>query len=145
MKHKIAVIGGSTREQIVADALKEKGFSVFTFATEKSGQNDIDIEICLRNASALILPVRSNREDLLLEGTSPLCPVKIDEELLGLLKKDAVIYCGASSKELQKIAKKSGHILKEIMEYDAVAIPNARLTAEGTLAYLMEHSIVSLK
>lgn len=145
MKHKIAVIGGAIREQMVADALRGKGFSVYTFATERSVQNDIDIKSCLRNASVLILPVRSNREDLFLEGTSPHCPVKIDEELLGLLKHDAVIYCGASSNKLREIAKNSGHILKEIMEYDSVAIPNARLTAEGTLAYLMNHSKVSLE
>jgi len=144
LKHKIAVIGGSTREQIVADTLREKGFLVSAFATEKSDQNDPDIEICLQNAAALILPVRSNREDLYLEGTSPLCPIKITEDHLGLLAKDAVIYCGASSKELRRIAESSGHILKEIMEIDSVAIPNARLTAEGTVAYIMDHSLASL-
>lgn len=145
LEHKIAIIGGSTREQIVADTLKNKGFSVVTFATEKTDQNEPDIESCLYNANALILPVRSNREDLFLEGTSPLCPVKIEEGYLRLLSKDAVIYCGASSEKLRDIAKSSGHILKEIMEYDPVAIPNAKLTAEGTLFYLMEHSQFSLK
>lgn len=145
MKPKIAVIGGSLREQIVMDTLQKNGAYLSSFGTERPGNNEAPSpEAALRNAEALLLPVRSNRKDGMVEGTSEKCPIALSEEGLGSMKEGAVIYCGIASAPLRRMAEHTGHPLKEIMEEDAVAVPNALLTAEGTLAYIMEHSPRSL-
>lgn len=146
LKQKIAVVGGARREQIVADMLRINGFTVSTFATESPYHKEEScIECCLEDASALILPVRCNREDLMIEGTSDLCPIMIREELISGMKSGAPIYCGIASENLRKICEKTGHPLYEIMECDDVAIPNAVLTAEGTLLEIAKHSDKSFK
>lgn len=145
MKHKIAVLGGSLRERIVAESLRDHHFSVAAYAVdhmEHIGTNSP--EKCLAGASALILPVRSNDEKGRIGGISDLCPFALTEELLSRLSPQAVIYCGIGSEYLRVAAKRTHHTLKEIMEYDQVAVPNAVLTAEGTLAYVMEKSDLSL-
>lgn len=146
MKPKIAALGGSIREQIVIDSLRNKGAYVSSFATEKPCHNDAKSpEDALQNASALILPIRSNHNDLTVKGTSEKCPLTLSESMLRRLKNDAVIYCGIGSDALRNMAHRTKHPLKEIMEEDAVALPNAILTAEGTLAHIMEHSRRSMR
>ncbi len=146
MKHKIAVLGGSLRERIVAESLRNNHFSVAVYAVEDMDHiKNNSPEKCLTDASALILPVRSNDEKARICGTSDLCPVILTEELLSRLSPGAVIYCGIGSKRLRKMAENTHHSLKEIMEYDKVAIPNGVLTAEGTLEYIMEQSKFSLE
>lgn len=141
MKGKIAILGGSLRERIVAESLRENDFSVAAYAVDDMEHIRYDSpEKCLQGASALILPVRSNDEKGRIGGTSDLCPVTLTEELLRRLAPAATIYCGIGSKRLQEMAVNTHHPLREIMEDDEVAIPNAVLTAEGTLAYMMEQS-----
>lgn len=145
MKHKIAILGGSLRERIVAESLRANHFSVAAYAVDYADhiQSTSAVE-CLTGASALILPVRSNDENGRIGGTSELCPVTITEDLLGRLTPKAAIYCGIGSPYLRELSEKTGHPLKEIMEYDAVAVPNADLTAEGTVDYVMKRTVVSL-
>ena len=145
MKHKIAMLGGSVRERIVAESLRANHFSVASYAMDNADHiQSISAEECLSDAAALILPVRSNDEDARIGGTSDLCPVTITGDLLAHLMPNAPIYCGIGSHRLRELSEKTRHPLKEIMEYDAVAVPNAVLTAEGTMDYVMKCSDVSL-
>ncbi|MBQ4092555.1 MAG: hypothetical protein IJC82_04520 [Firmicutes bacterium] len=145
MDQKIAIIGGSRREQIICDHLKAKGFNIHSFATETDGETtSSSLTECLCDADVLILPVRSNHKEMLIEGTSTNCPIQINKEILGYLKNSAVIYCGAASEGLRNLACETDHRLIEIMEDDLVAIPNADLTAEGTLRHIMDYTSVSL-
>ena len=146
MDQKIAIIGGALREQIVYDHLKAKGFPVLSYAMMKDNEKSlVKLEDCLTGADVLILPVRSNNKNLLIKGASEQCPVIWKKEYMELLKNGAPVFCGAASKELRDMAAETGHELIEIMEDDVVAVPNAELTAEGTLQYMMERSDVSLK
>lgn len=145
MKHKIAMIGGSLREQIVYDRLKENGYSVYSYGMEKEDdRGPFAIEECLRDADVLILPVRSNDPDMLIDGNAGKDTIGLNENILRHLSEGALIYCGAASDGLRNIAKKTGHLLKEIMDYDPVAVPNAVLTAEGALSHIMNLSEKSL-
>lgn len=146
MKPKIAVLGGFLRERIVIDSLRNKGAYVSSFATESPCHNNADSsEAALKNASALILPIRSNHKDFTVMGASEKCPFALTESMLRSMKEGAVVYCGVSSDALRDMARRTGHPLKEIMECDAVALPNAVLTAEGTLAHIMNHSQRSIR
>lgn len=146
MNLKIALIGGSLREQIVADHLREKGFHIATYAMKDMKSTDAgSVADCLKNASVLILPVRSNDKDCLIGGSSSECPVALNEKILSTMKDHAPIYCGIASDELRGMAKKTEHPLYEVMEYDDIAIPNAVLTAEGTLFYVMDRFSVGLR
>ena len=129
MTMKVALMGGALREQIVADHLREKGFRIATYAMKDMRSTDVkSAEVCLKDASALILPVRSNDREGLIGGSSSACPVALNEKVL-----------------LRSMAKKTEHPLYEVMEHDDIAIPNAVLTAEGTLFYVMEQLSVGLR
>ena len=146
MTMKIALMGGALREQIVADHLREKGFRIATYAMKDMRSTDVkSAEVCLKDASALILPVRSNDREGLIGGNSSACPVALNEKILNTMGDRAPIYCGIASEELRSMAKKTDHPLYEVMEHDDIAIPNAVLTAEGTLFYVMEQLPVGLR
>ena len=138
MKRKLAMVGGDIREGVAADILIKYGFKLFSYRVpeQKSLKRLRD---CLQGAEVLFLPVRSNLPEggIYLENNEKLI---LKAEDLTLLKPNAVIYGGAVSASLKSEIKKTGHILKEFMENDEIAVPNAVLTAEGTLYEMMSLS-----
>lgn len=149
MKDKIAVIGGALREKIVVVRLLEEHFPVSVYAVD--GMNDIaeaSLTDCLKDASALILPVASNDETGKIFTPASSQDIILGEKELNLLAEAGVIYCGVASNLLKDAAKKTRHKLTEVMDIDGVAVPNAYLTAEGTLFLAMSRfssSISDLK
>ncbi|HMM05737.1 MAG TPA: dipicolinate synthase subunit DpsA [Clostridiales bacterium] len=145
MKDKIAVLGGALREKIVAARLQEEGFPVSVCAVE--GMNDIaeaTVCDCVRDATVLILPVASNDESGKIFAPAAEESLYFGEEEMRLLAEGAVIYCGVASKMLKAAAKRLNHKLVEVMEIDAVAVPNGVLTAEGTLYLAMARFPVAI-
>lgn len=145
MKEKIAVLGGALREKIVAARLQEEGFPVSVCGVE--GMNDIEeakVCDCVKDASALILPVASNDESGKIFAPAVANSLYFGETEMRLLAEEAVIYCGVASLMLRNASKEYNHKLIEVMEIDAVAVPNAYLTAEGALYLAMTRFPVSV-
>lgn len=143
---KIAIIGGDRREAIVAETLRFQGYDIAGFALEnEENTKNRSLQKCLFGADALILPVRADDGKGNILGKSEKCPVALGNETIKLMKKDASVFAGVASDALRKIIEESGHTLKEIMEEDKVAVPNAALTAEATLAFLMDYSDTSIR
>lgn len=145
MKEKIAIIGGTLREKIVAARLLEEHFPVSTYAVE--GMDDIAEATpsdCLKNASVLILPVASNDEKGKVLAPAASKDIYLGEEEFKMMAEAGVIYCGVASDYLREAAQATGHKLTEVMEVDDVAVPNAYLTAEGTLYLAMSRFTSSI-
>lgn len=145
MKEKIAVLGGALREHIVVTRMQEEGFPVSVCAVE--GMKDIaeaTVGDCVKDASVLILPVASNDETGKIFAPSAEENLYFGEAEMELLAENAVIYCGVASVMLKNAAKTQNHKLIEVMDIDAVAVPNGYLTAEGTLYLAMTRFPVSI-
>lgn len=145
MKDKIAVIGGALRESIVATRLREEGFLVAVCAVE--GMKDIaetTVHDCVKDASVLILPVASNDETGKIFAPATSENLYFGEAEINLLADNAVIYCGVASQMLKCAARKMNRKLIEVMEIDAVAVPNGYLTAEGALYLAMTRFPMSI-
>lgn len=141
MDKKFAIVGGSLRERIIAEELRKNNFRISVYAMENMDDVAADsLKNCLSGASVLILPVVANDPDGKINGT-----ILITESDLATMKRDAVAFAGIASEKLRRVFSRANIPLREIMEDDAVAVPNASLTAEGTLYSLMKRSKISVK
>lgn len=141
MNRKIAFIGGGLREEIAADIIINEGFKIYPYFLNHR-INRLTLGDCLYSADTVFLPVRSNFPD----GSIPLGngeSLKLKAKDFSVLNPDAVIYGGAFSDILKAEIKKGNRKLKQYMEDDAIAVPNAELTAEGTLYRMMDLSLKS--
>ncbi|MGI5873577.1 MAG: dipicolinate synthase subunit DpsA [Bacillota bacterium] len=135
---KIAMVGGDRREAVAAGVLRDHSYFVTAYGLAgEEGTASASLESCLNGADALILPARGGDENGRVPGISPLCPVTLTEAALKALNPSAPVCCGIASKPLRDTVLRSGHPLLEVLENDAVAVPNAALTAEGALHFVM--------
>ena len=128
-KHKIAVLGGDSREIILIKALQEWGFDVAAFALPPqdlpTGTFFCEtIAEALIGAQALVLPMPGVKNDGIIYTKDRFeCP--LTKEDLVILPPGTPVVVGCASLYLRRIAQEACLDLLIMAETDEIAIPNA--------------------
>ena len=112
-----AVIGDDPRQAALAQSLRQKGFSVFTFSP-----SDLSETSSLKDVQVVIFPL-------------PLSTISCKEWLrcLSLCPPNALIFGGKIPPQYEHTADKLGFSVMDYMKNESTAILNAVPTAEGAV------------
>lgn len=140
---KVAVLGGDTREIVVANELAASGAEVkVTCLPVKSGLDGVVLcrgpEESLENVQAVVLPVTGINEKGYLYCPLAKKPLAFTDDLASRIPKNIPVFVGMARPLLRKIALQNGLRLIELMKLDEVAILNSIPSAEGAVQMAME-------
>lgn len=144
----MAVLGGDTREAVLAGALAEAGCLVRTVGLPPVDHPGVlacpDLPAALAGARAVILPVpgTNDRGEVYSAFSGP--PLVLTGGLLSSLPAGTPVLVGVARGALAGMAADSGLRLVEIMNRDEVAILNSIPSAEGAIQLAMENSAITI-
>ena len=134
-----SVIGGDLRQVSVANRLYEQGHNVNVFSLcDTSALNCgitvcTDLDECVCNAHAVILPLPCSQDGELISGT--------DIKLTGLfcaLPSGCIVFGGRITEKIRSLSSAYNFELTDYFGSDAIEIKNAVPTAEGAIGIAME-------
>lgn len=144
----IAILGGDTREIILARRLADMGARVRVVGLPMDDCRGIDVcpEIStgLAGVQAVILPVPgvNDRGEIYSAFSGP--PLILSGELLSVLPAGSPVLVGVARKVLVEMVKECGLRLVEVMKLDEAAILNSIPSAEGALQMAMDNSAITI-
>ena len=127
------IIGGDERFPHLWRRLLEEGHGFFPLAMENAVSMEGPIDYS--GAEHVILPLpalRGGRLNAPLSGR-----VHTAEEFLRHLRPGTVVWAGMAGEELSVLCREKGLILKDYFKSEALQQKNAMLTAEGTIALML--------
>ncbi|MFZ5633922.1 MAG: dipicolinate synthase subunit DpsA [Bacillota bacterium] len=144
----VAVLGGDTREVILARRLADAGALVRVVGLPVECCKGIgicpDIPSGLAGAKAVILPVPGINDRGELYTAFSDRPLVLSGELLSRLPPGTPVLTGVARKNLIEMVSQCGLRLVEVMKLDEVAILNSIPSAEGAIQLAMEHSTITI-
>ena len=144
----LAVLGGDTREVLLARKLVDAGCCVRAVALPLEESNQVtlcpDIPSALEGSKAVILPVPGINERGELYSVFSERPLILSAELLSALPGGTPVLVGVARKNLVDWVNECGLLLIEVMKRDEVAILNSIPSAEGAIQMAMENSLITI-
>ncbi len=144
----VAVLGGDTREVILARRLADDGAVVKAVGLPLEGSRGIvlcpDIPAGLEGVQAVILPVPGVNDRGELYSVFSERPPVLSGEHFSMLPAGTPVLVGVARKRLLDLVRASGLRLIELMKLDEVAIYNSIPSAEGALQMAMENSDITI-
>lgn len=146
---KLAVVGGDMRMLYCAKELAARGFETALSGFDGAGADPGGAVRCrtaadaLAASSAVILPVPYSTDGCRLNCPFSASETRIDD-LLGLLRPSQLLLAGVCRPALVSAAEERGLDVTDYMNDEALAIYNARATAEGALSALIRELPVTL-
>jgi dipicolinate synthase subunit A len=141
----VAVIGGDSRQVMVAEALSEDAawVKVWGLAGVRPSSrlfcaNSLDEAVI--SAGVVVLPISGVDREGKVQTNCPELQIVIDQDFCGQLEPETLIVTGSFSSSLKTIAERFDLRILEFGELDEIAIPNAVPTAEGAIQLAMEHT-----
>lgn len=144
----VAVIGGDSRQIMVADALADLGAKVSIYGhppdrlSEKVHSHAELSEAC-RNVKAIILPISGINDQGLIRGETPGQMIAVGP-LLATLPETTIIITGSFNAAWRDVAARRRLVIYEYAEADEIAILNSIPTAEGALGLAMTHMAITI-
>lgn len=144
----IAVIGGDSRQIMVAEALAKLGAKVNIYGHQPdrfSGeiQGHAELAGACHDVNAVILPISGINDQGLVRGDAPGQMIAIGP-LMTALPEATIIMTGSFSARWREVAVRRGYLVYEYAEADEIAILNSIPTAEGAVQLAMEHMPITI-
>lgn len=144
----VAVLGGDTRELILAGRLADAGarVKVVGLPVDEGRGFDVcpDIPAALEGVQAVILPVPGINDRGELYSAFSGRPLTLSGDQLSVLPVGAPVLVGVARKALAEMVSGCGLRLVEVMKLDEVAILNSIPSAEGAIQMAMENSDITI-
>lgn len=144
----VAVLGGDTREAILAGRLAEAGARVKVVGLPVEEGRGIgacpDIPGALDGVQAVILPVPGINDRGELYSALAGRPLVLSGDQLSALPVGTPVLVGVARKTLAEMVNGCGLRLVEVMKLDEVAILNSIPSAEGAIQLAMENSDITI-
>ncbi len=152
-----AVIGGDNRQLFLADLLTKENVKVCYYGLSPCSLPSKYIP-CFMNetitASSSLQEALENSKYII--GPTPFCKDKIyitsfstlgilADEFLSFCSPEQTIYAGAIPKHIMELGKKNKLKIKDIMEWEHVAMLNGVATAEGAICEAIRNSVINLQ
>ncbi len=139
---RMTVLGGDRREPEIARLAAADGFDVRVYGvpagpTPPGVVHAASAADALRDAQVIVLPVPHMTDDLVFAPHAA-APIKLDDDLLGLVASGAVLITGAANQMLRELAARHGIAVFEYGEDDGLKSMRGPLIAEATLEALDE-------
>jgi len=140
---RIAVLGGDARQLVMLEELVASGarVNVIGLPVKKGAAGVVpcrELEECLFNVKAVVLPVPGINEKGFLHCTLAEQPLALTEELMAKIPADVPVFVGMARPLLVQMASRRNLRLIELMKLDEVAILNSIPSAEGAVQMAME-------
>lgn len=141
-KKTIAIIGGDTRQQYLADFLS-KHFHVICYGVPLK-ENDFDTaQQCVFRAEVIVLPMPISRDCVTLNA--PQCSGSVYlSELFDNIHCDSAVFGGLVKPQIAALAKQCHINLIDLLDDEPLTMDNAVLTAEGAIGVAVNESSDSL-
>ncbi|HEY8345315.1 MAG TPA: dipicolinate synthase subunit DpsA [Bacillota bacterium] len=141
----VAVIGGDSRQVMVAEALSEEAawVKVWGLSGVKPSSRLFyadSLEEAVMNAGVVVLPISGVDNAGKVRTNCAELQIVIDQDFFNQLEPHTLIVTGSLSAPLRSTAKRFNQQVLEFAELDEIAIPNAIPTAEGAIQLAMEHT-----
>ncbi|MHB8918544.1 MAG: dipicolinate synthase subunit DpsA [Desulfocucumaceae bacterium] len=144
----VAVLGGDTRQIILARSLADCGARVRVVGLPVGDHPGIDIctdiSSGLMGVHAVILPVPGINDRGELHSAFPGQPLVVSAELLSTLPRGTPVLVGVAGRALVEMVGRCGLRLVELMNMDEVAVLNSIPSAEGAIQLAMENSPITI-
>lgn len=142
------VVGGDFRQAAIAKRLSEQGFAVKAFCLERlpqflpSSLRCTDLaKLCECDIVILPLPLSVNGSEV----NTPLSDRTLSlSDCLSACRRDALIFGGKVSLELQQLANSFGLVVHDYLEREEMAVLNAVPTAEGAVELALSERATTL-
>lgn len=134
----MALLGGDQRELTLLPSLRAAGYKVQTFGLPQAAEDCPSVAQAVRGAQLLILPLPGVRPDGCLHAPFLEQPYKLEAKDLTACPAGTPVMVGVALPILQDLCRQLELPLYEIVELDAVAVPNAVPTAEGAIQLTMQ-------
>lgn len=145
---KIAVLGGDTRQTVIADVLAEAGYETAIFGIDCdrsaiSATRCVAVEDAVRGASMIVLPLPYSSDNVRINCPLGSCDVRLTD-LFAMLKPGTIVAGGRFNDTAETLAEQAGVTLFDYCNSEEVNILNAVPTAEGAIAIAMQHLPITL-
>lgn len=141
----VAVIGGDSRQVMVAEALSEEAAWVKVWGLVGARPSSRlfyadSLEEAVMNAGVVVLPISGVDKAGKVRTNCSELQIVIDQDFFRQLEPRTLIVTGSLSAFLRSAAERFNQQVLEFAELDEIAIPNAIPTAEGAIQLAMEHT-----
>lgn len=145
---KIAVLGGDTRQIVIADALAEAGYETAVFGIDcdraaTSATRCVALEDAVRGASMVVLPLPFSSDNVRINCPLGSCDVRLSD-LFAMFQPGIIVSGGRFNDMAFRLAEQAGVTLYDYCNSEEVNILNAVPTAEGAIAVAMQHLPITL-
>lgn len=147
---KIAVVGGDEREQEIARLAATTGATVagYGFPWPEKGIENVTLAesaaAAMDGADYALFPIPGLASDGTLFAPSAPAPIRPDQELLALMRKDATIVLGTADDGLRSAAGATGVALSEYELDTELMLLRGPAIVEGALQAAIEHTDVTI-
>jgi dipicolinate synthase subunit A len=136
---KIAVLGGDRREEILVEALIERGAQVLLVGYHQvDGATNLELRTALERADAIVAPMSNTDNDGFIRAVPTGQKLRLSRENLRRAREGVPFLIGMAKPRVKMWVEEAGLNLVELGELDELAIPNAIPTAEGAVQLAME-------
>ncbi|SFL75568.1 dipicolinate synthase subunit A [Salibacterium qingdaonense] len=147
MKKNILLAGGDERQLKMAEYLHEQGMSVamLGFPEESGLPTEIPChqageELKWEYLDVVVFPASGIQSGMTVHAPLSASPLKVEENWLQRLPREARICTGISTDEADQLMKKSGRTYTALLEQEETALYNAVPTAEGVLLTAIQNT-----
>ena len=128
----IAVVGGDSRQRLVADELRKCGYTVSEYAVNE-GAPRVDLLPTVAKADLLVLPLPASRDGFRVNAQSDI-PF---DKLVGCLPQGCKIFAGKLQPALGDLLSGRGFEVFDFYEDELFERENTDISADGAIHYLL--------
>ncbi|MFD2704756.1 dipicolinate synthase subunit DpsA [Salibacterium lacus] len=147
MKKNILLAGGDERQLEMAEYLHEQGMSVAMLGFPEENKLPAEIpchqtgeELQWEHLDIVVFPASGIQSGLTVHAPLSASPLKVEENWLQRLPREARICTGITTDEADQWIKKSGRAYTALLEQEETALYNAVPTAEGVLLTAIQNT-----
>lgn len=141
---KIGIIGGDTRQAVLARRLSKLGFETAVWGLNSNADigdavRSSDWYGAVNNSRIVILPVPSSRDGVRVSG----CELFV-ADMFSAMQAESVVFCAIADSNIKTIAKEHNIVLRDYFDNEVFQINNAIPTAEGAVEIAMHEMSITL-
>ena len=130
-KLNVAVVGGDSRQRLVADELTKRGYKVSEYAVD--GENpQVDLSFALAEADLLVLPLPASRDGFYVNAQAEIR----FEAMVNYLPRECRIFAGKLQPSLKDLLSGRGFEVFDFYEDELFEQENTEISADGAIDYL---------